>query len=144
MHRFVKPSEHEPLEPEPHQPDDGQKDHKEINNARRDDGDKPLSAIVTAIHQLERSKQRAALFGNGLTADHGWEILLLAYLYQASGTPVSHDILIQETGLSDQTVRRYINAMHSDALIDAATLTLPDAAKSKVEALLSFSNEPHA
>lgn len=139
MHRFGKSGDHEPLEH-----DDGRNDHKELNNAGPDNGDIPLSLIVSAISQLQRSKQRAALFQGQLSVDRGWDILLLVYLYQGAGTPISHEILCHETGLSDGTARRYVHVMQRDGLIEPASYVLTDAGRSKVEALLSFANEPSA
>lgn len=139
MHHFGKPSEHQPLEH-----DSGKNDDKEFNNSQCNEGDISLSFVVTAISQLERSRQRAALFDGRFTTDHGWTILLLIYLYQASGTPISISILTHEAQLSAGTAQRYVDAMHQDGLLESGAMILTKLGRNKLEALLSFFNEKAA
>lgn len=136
MHHFGKPGEHQPLEH-----DSGKNDDKEFNNSQCNEGDISLSLVVTAISQLERSRQRSDLFDGRFTTDHGWAILLLIYLYQASGTPISINILIHESRLSAGTAQRYVDAMQQDGLLEPGAMILTKSGRSKLEALLSFYNE---
>lgn len=136
MNRFGKPGDHPPLEH-----DSGDNDRKPVNDIRRDNDDAPLSHIVTAIYQLELSRKRATLFEGNLGSNNAWDILLLIYIYQESGTPISGEILSRETGLTSRTARRYVDAMRQSGLILPDGLTLSDMGRQRLETYLASTAE---
>lgn len=118
------------------------------NNACQLAGSNPVLDIGSraAARELREIAKRRAVFGEVVSADTGWSLLLWMLVLEEDGSRISIGGLLREAAVSDDTGRRWLGVLAQSGLVvldggeekRQGSVALSHAGRNKLISVLNF------